>query len=430
MQSISSDARFLGVDLKALWQEIRQLWLRTTQKALSSWLTPAAPVVLLHADGTQSFWLGDKIQSSDSKAAKNSFIAVELPSEQVLLRTFSVPLIRDADIADAIALEARTSSPFAEPDLVWGHRIRSQNAGPSSVELAIASRKRIEAYLATQAVRLQGGATPEVWVLAPLVPPIVLRGFGEGLRGAFAKKMRRLGYALLLLALVLAVGIAVTPTAQLRLRAVEAVFAYDGAVQRTASAARQREALMQSVDKLGGLSQMLMGRIEPLRVLDKLTAVLPDDTALQSFKLQGTKVTIAGDTANTSTLLQVLGAQPGLRDVRAPSAATRLLVAPKESFVIEFMLDPQVFGVVAAPSSAVPTPPVPPVGANLGAAALPEPSSVPDPVVVQGTGPTLQPGIPSAAPVATFGGRATFGGTMPKPPAAPTSAAPQSTIKP
>lgn len=430
MQSISSDARFLGVDLKALWPEIRQLWLRTTQKTLSSWLTPAASVVLLHADGTQSCWLGDKRQPSESKAAKNSFVAVELPSEQVLLRTFSVPLIRDADIADAIALEARTSSPFAEPDLVWGHRIRSQNAGPRSVELAIASRKRIDAYLATQAARLQGGATPEVWVLAPLVPPIVLRGFGEGLRGAFAKQKRRLGYALLLLALVLVVGIAVTPTAQLRLRAVEAVFAYDGAVQRTASAARQREELMRSVDKLGGLSQMLVGRIEPLRVLDKLTAVLPDDTALQSFKLQGTKVTIAGDTANTSTLLQVLGAQPGMRDVRAPSAATRLLVAPKESFVIEFMLDPQVFGVVAAPSSAVPDFPVPPVGSNPGAAALPEPASVPAPVAVQGTSPAPQPGGPSAAPVATFGGRATFGGTIPKPPAAPASAAPQSTIKP
>ena len=428
MQSISSDARFLGVDLNALWREIRQSWQHSVQKTVFSWLTPAAPVVLLHADGTQSYWLGDKLQSSGSKAPKNSFAAVELPPEHVLLRSFSIPLIGDADIADAIALEARTSSPFAEHDMVWGHQVRAQKDGPRSVELAIASRKRVAAYLAAQSARLSVGATPEVWVLAPLVPPIVLRGFGEGLRDAFAKKWRRMGYALLLLALAFVAGIAITPTAQLRLRAMEAVLAYDGAVQRTAPAAQQREAFMQSVEKLGALSQTLVGRIEPLRVLDKLTTVLPDDTALQSFKLQGTKVTISGDTANASALLQILGAQQGLKDVRAPSAATRMLGAPKESFVIEFSLDPQVFGVVAAPPPAILAAAATPVAPSAGA--VPLPASAPAPVATEGVRPPATPGSPAAAPVATFGGRATFGGTMPKPPAAPASAVSPSKIKP
>jgi general secretion pathway protein L len=428
MQSISSDAHFFGVDLKALWQEIRQSWQRSTQKTLFAWLTPAAPVVLLHADGTQSYWLGDKCQPSDSKAVKNAFVAVELPPENVLLRSFSVPLIGDADIADAIALEARTSSPFAEHDMVWGHQVRSQQDGARNVELVIASRKQIAAYLATQSARLSDGATPEVWVLAPLVSPIVLRGFGEGLRDAFAKKRRRIGYALLLLAFALMAAIAITPTAQLRLRALEAVLAYDNAVQRTASAAQQREAFMLSVEKLGGLSQMLVGRIEPLRVLDKLTTVLPDDTALQSFKLQGAKVTIAGDTANASTLLQILGAQPGLKDVRAPAAATRMLGAPKESFVIEFVLDPQVFGVMVAPPSAILAPAATPDGANGGAAS--PPASAPVSAPMEGVRPPATPGSTPAAPVATFGGRATFGGTMPKPPEAPGTAASPSKIKP
>ena len=428
MQSISSDARFFGVDLKALWQEIRQSLQRSTQKTLFAWLTPAAPVVLLQADGSQSYWLGEKRQPSDSKPAKNFFAAVELPPDSFLLRSFSVPLIGDADIADAIALEARTSSPFAEHDLVWGYQVRTQRGGACNVELVIASRKRIAACLAMQSERLSGGTTPEVWVLAPLVSPIVLRGFGEGVRDAFARQRRRMGYALLLLAFALAAGVAITPTAQLRLRALEAVRAYDAAVQRTAPAAQQREAFMLSVEKLGALSQTLVGRIEPLRVLDKLTAALPDDTALQSFRLQGLKVVIAGDTANASTLLQILGAQPGLRDVRAPAAATRMLGAPKESFVIEFTLDPQVFGVVVTTSPADLASVVTPDG-HMGGVA-PMPASAPVPAAVEGAQPTVTPGSSPVAPAATFGGRATFGGTMPKPPAAPASAAPPSKIKP
>ena len=185
---------------------------------------------------------------------------------------------------------------------------------------------------------------------------------------------------------------------------------------------------MQSVEKLGALSQTLVGRIEPLRVLDKLTTVLPDDTALQSFKLQGTKVTISGDTANASALLQILGAQQGLKDVRAPSAATRMLGAPKESFVIEFSLDPQVFGVVAAPSPAILAAAATSVAPSAGA--VPLPASAPAPVATEGVRPPATPASPAAAPVATFGGRATFGGTMPKPPAAPASAVSPSKIKP
>ncbi len=422
MQSISSDARFLGVDLKALWQETCHSWRRIHEWPGLSWLTPAVPVILYQADGTQSFWLGDALQPIDRDKAKTSFVAVELPDDHVLRRTLTFPQIDSADIAAAVALEARTSSPFLAQDLVWGHCTRPvEGGGTRSVEVAMASRKQIQAYLATQVGKLPGNTPPEVWVLADKTCPIVLGGYGEVHRASQAARQRRWGYALLLLACMLSLGIAVTPTAQLRLRAIEAVVAYDGIAQRTAPLAQQREALMQSVEKLGSLSEMLAGRIEPLRVLDKLTKVLPDDTALQSFRLQGVKVTIAGDTANASALLQLLGEQPGLRDVRAPSAAMRMPGASKESFAIEFVLDPQQFGVVGTAAPLV-APSVNQVPAP-AAAAVPASVSAPPPNPSAGKSPT--PGAAPGAPVATFGGRATFGGTMPKAPAAPASAVTQ-----
>ena len=359
MTSISSDARFLGVDFPALWREIRQPWQGMRQWPLLSWLTPAVSVLLLQADGGQSLWHGNVLQPGPEGSAKARFTALELPEDSVLRRTLSMPAMAEADIATAVALEARTMSPFAAQDLVWGYRAYPPQQGAVRVEIVLVSRKQAAQYLAAQAARLQDVVNPEMWVRAGQLPPVVLGGYGESLREAYATRRRRMGYGLLLTVFALLAAMAITPTAQLRLRAIEAVQAYEAIASRTAPLLRQREALLQSADQLEALSEMLAGRIEPLRILDKLTQVLPDDTSLQGFKLQGAKVTIVGATANASTLMQLLGNQPGLHDVRAPAAATRTAGASKETFAIEFSLDPQLFGVVGAavPATAIAPPP-------------------------------------------------------------------------
>ena len=357
MTSISSDARFLGVDFSALWREVRQPWQGMRQWPLLRWLTPAVPVLLLQADGSQSLWHGDVLQPNPAGSPKARFTALELPEDSVLRRTLSMPVMTEADIATAVALEARTMSPFAAQDLIWGYRTYPPQRGVVQIVVVLVSRKQATQYLAAQAARLQGVVNPEVWVRTDQLPPVVLGGYGESLRESYATRRRRMGYGLLLSVFALLAAMAITPTAQLRLRAIEAVQSYDAIAQRTAPLVRQRETLLQSAEQLGALSEMLAGRIEPLRILDKLTQVLPDDTSLQSFKLQGAKVTIVGATANASTLMQLLGNQPGLHDVRAPAAATRTAGASKETFAIEFSLDPQLFGVVGAAVPAAIAPP-------------------------------------------------------------------------
>ena len=69
-----------------------------------------------------------------------------------------------------------------------------------------------------------------------------------------------------------------------------------------------------------------------------LTRALPDDSSLLNLQIQGSKIRLTGQTTNTADLMQKLSAYPGLRDVKAPSAATRPLGANKESFTIELEL--------------------------------------------------------------------------------------------
>ncbi len=372
MPTLTSDTRFLGVDLRSLGSELRQAWASLQQRPPLSWLTPDAAVLLLQADGGESLWWGGMRQEEGTQVGAVRFKALQLPEELLLQRTLPLPPMGDADTANAVALQVRAISPFTESDLVWGWRTHLRAHGPSQIDIALASRRQVAQYVHSQMLRL-GGNQPEVWALTQSGAPIVFAGYGEGQRRAQGLRGQWLRYGLLALALVFMAGVVITPTLQLRARTIEAVHAYDAVVLRTPPVVKERETLLQTVEQLTALSDLLAGRIEPLRVLDRLTTVLPDDTALQGFTLKGQKLTLNGLTGNASALMQLLGEQPGMRDVRAPSAAMRTGGAnSKENFVIELTLDPQEFGVTMAPppppSPAPPPAPVPPAAAPAQAA--------------------------------------------------------------
>jgi general secretion pathway protein L len=210
---------------------------------------------------------------------------------------------------------------------------------------------------------------PEIWIATAPQRYAVLPGFGVPRRIHVTQRKRIFSYALLASMLLLLAGMAVTPSLQLRMRALQAIAAYDSAAQRMTSVVQEREKLVQASGKLQTLSEILNERVEPLRVIDMLTTVLPDDTAVQTLQFAGIKVTLSGHTSDTATLMQKLGQQPGIRNVRAPSAATRLNGATKENFSIEFELDPAVYGIagVVARKAA----PAGPLAAAAGPASAP-----------------------------------------------------------
>ena len=355
MPTVTPDARLFGIDLRSLGQELRQAWAEVLHTPALSWLTPDAPVMLLQADGSQTVWQAGARLADKEPKGKPQFFALQVPEDLLLRRTLHLPPMDAADRQGAVGLQVRALSPFADADLIWGSHVHPLEQGVR-VDVALASRRQIEQYLQTQMQRM-GSAAAEVWAVQPGRTPIVFAGFGETARHAYAVRGRRLRIALLVLALALLGGIALTPTLQLRARAIDAVRSYDALAQRTPELVQARQQFLQTADKLQALSELVAGRIEPLRILERLTAVLPDDAALQGFVLKGDKVTLSGLTGNASAVMQTLGQQPGVRDVRAPSPAVRVGGAnAKENFVVEFTLDPRIFS-VASTTLAVASPP-------------------------------------------------------------------------
>lgn len=418
MSLLTSDVRFFGLDLKPLGRHLRQAWEDASAWPVFSWLSPSVSVCVLHADGRDVLWVDGKPTLAETStpntiAESAGFVAVEVPEDMALRRAVRLPAMSAADRMSALALEARSASPFAPADLVWGAAPVATKDG--SYIVVLASRKHLLAYQSTLGSRAPPGALPEQWAFSDAGVPVVLSGFGEQRRAAFVARWRRHAGILLGTAVVIAVAIALTPSVKLKLRADQAHAAYTALTQKSAPVLERREALVKSADQLTALQKSLAERIEPLRLLDALTRAIPDDAALQSLKLHGTKVTLTGYATNAANLMQILGGQPGMRDVRAPSAATRISGAEKESFVIEFMADPAQFGVTGGPPIAplatpAATAAVLPAadaqqarGTDAGAAALPE-----------------SPAAMPAQPAQNAAGNATavFGGIA-RPPASP-----------
>jgi general secretion pathway protein L len=208
------------------------------------------------------------------------------------------------------------------------------------VHVVLCSRKLIAQQL--DAVRTQfKSLSPEVWVARVGGPGfMLLPGFGEVQRQRQGAMWRLASALLALLAMAILLAIAATPSVQLYLRALQANQAMTSLGQKAAPVIAQRESLVRVSEQLANLALLTGKSVPPLQILKLITEVLPDDTSLLSLQIQGLKVTMSGQTGNAAALMKQLGSTPGLQDVKAPTPATKPAGAPRETFTIEFMLDP------------------------------------------------------------------------------------------
>ena len=335
-------ARFFGLDLSSLWRDLLTAWRGMLEWPVVSWLWPTLAVRLWLPTGGQALSRGlNTAPILDEKRAQSArFEAVLLPESLLLRRTLNLPRLQPQEMMAALQLEMQTLNPFAPSDVVWAYEVAQQDSASLRVDIVLASRKLIAQHMAAVHPQLTSH-TPEVWVASMSGPGFVmLPGFGEARRKRQSTVWRWASALLAVLALALIAAIAVTPSAQLYLRAAQARQTMVALQQKAGPAIAQRESLVRATDQLTSLGQLIGQPVPPLQTLKLITDALPDDTSLLSLQIQGLKVNMSGQTANASALMKQLGSTPGLRDVKAPTPATKPLGAPRESFTIEFTLDP------------------------------------------------------------------------------------------
>jgi general secretion pathway protein L len=292
------------------------------------------------------------------------------------------------------------------------------------VDVALASKRQVAEHLVSSAPRLNGRANPLVWVQASPGQVIELPAYGGGKVQSRSRFKRWVAAALMALAIALGIGMAVTPTAKLRLQAIEANHAYHKMTTQTASLAQKRGDLLLLTEKINAIKTVAQDAVDAPRLMNHLTNLLPDDTYLVSLTVQGRKVSLYGQTPNAAAFMQMLSNQKGFVDVKAPIAAIRPSGGTRDTFTIEFGLAPGLFAALqSAPS---------PVNGASGASAALAGASAPASTASSAPGPansTSTSTSPSSTPSSTLSGAASTPNTGASAPAATASAA-KSTLGP
>lgn len=408
MPSLQKDARLFGLDLAPLGRDILTAWRGMLDWPVLAWLWPRPRLHLWLPDGTQALSRGPQtaavpIAQTPTQSGKETttatpiqarFQALVLPEDILLRRSLVMPSLAQAELQAALALQLQTLSPFPPEDMVWACEVQQSEDGKTQhIHAAISSRKLIAQHLAT----LPTEATLddiEVWV--PHLQDghfAVASGFAENQRHRRSAAWRWVSAGLLVLALALVVGIVATPSLQLYLRSKQAEAALDALHRKALPVLAERESFTQVTDKLTQLGEHFNQSVAPRPVLQLITEALGDDTSLLSVQVQGHKVSLTGQTANASALMKKLDSLPGLRDVRAPAPATKPLGATRESFTIEFSMDPAQWPTVS-PDALIQSSPTSP------AAALPATAVASAPVATLAAKPTAPPPAATPAPAA------------------------------
>lgn len=341
-----TQASFLGLDLASLGRDLLAAWRGMLDWPLVSWLWPKSDVRVWLSGGGSALSRGlNTVLSHDDKSRVKAarFEAILLPENLLLRRTITLPQLQAAQVQAALSLEIQSLSPFTPGDAVWAHHVSQQNNSGIQAQVIISSKKLIAQHIAVAHPQLTS-SNSEVWVslgdvLNAEAGFVALPGFGGAGRDQQNTSWRWVSGLLLLTVLSLLAGILLTPTIRIYLMSVQASHALEVVAKKANPAVEQRELLLRLTEQVASLDKLVEKPIPPLRTLLDITQALPDDTFLMTLQIQGLKVTMNGQTSNAAALMKQLGSTPGLRDVRAPTAATKPLGATREQFTIEFVLD-------------------------------------------------------------------------------------------
>jgi len=376
------NSRFFGLDLSQWPRQWRAAVGLLAGLPLLARLAPTVRVALRQTDGRVTDWLVTRGIATPAvngtSAGAPAVHALELPRQRILERHLGLPPLADADLAQAVRLDVAASSPFPAGQTVHGY---TPQAG-GRVDVAITSRAQVDlAQIEARAAGWQPAADhdPEIWVIAPdanrngPIRPIVIGGYGEAVRQRLAARGFARHLALIVLGVVLLAALLATPTAFTRLRARQATAAQNTLQQQATEQIAAREALLAQLGRMRGLRDLVSQQIALPPALDMLTRTLPDDAWLTLLRVEGTKLTLNGSADDAAALVQALAQQPGVRDARLASPATRSPGASKENFIIELQLDPARYGLTQSTANAA-------NGANAAPDTAPEAASQPTPL--------------------------------------------------
>jgi len=311
-----------GYDLGRAVHYVRAGWAEFLWGEDSPLLPALDEAVLAHREDGGQCYLRSGRPVADPGAQAASSEAVILPARLALVRTLQLPPAAEAELESVVALEVKASSPFPPEDTCYGWALLGRDAAGIEVHLVISSRSAVMAWIGER-LDCHDVQAYEVWAAAG-ERMVMLRGFGEDARRR--RNRRRLGRMAALFGACLLLLVAITAVAAggsyLALQQVEEQQAR--AMQSAREAVALRESLAASRAMLDVARDLLARYPSPHSELQRLAALLDDDTWLSSVELRDGTIRIEGQSANAAQVMGQLLEHPAYARVEAPVAFSKV----------------------------------------------------------------------------------------------------------
>jgi len=290
-----------------------------------------------------SWWSGELIAllpaGMQEVFASSNKQVVCLPSEQVLVRALTLPIAAEENLREVLSFELDRQTPFTTEQACYDYIVKERNPtqGTITVELVVSPRTIVDELLETLA---QTGITPDVITtlardsedtLPVNLLPVAARRRSRLSVPRLNTALSAACVALLLVALLLPPWLNKRQVAELELQQSAAeIVAKDGLELR------------RDVERLTAASEFLLNKKQSgvfvLQMLEEVTRVLPDDTWLTRFDVNGSELQLHGQSSSAAALIELFESSPLFHNARFRSPVVQVPRTDLERFHLSIEL--------------------------------------------------------------------------------------------
>ncbi len=310
------------------------------------WVVSAdgADLVIQHSDGADpEAQTVHRVPLSDSMEVQRAAlpplarrdrpeVIVRLPARAYLRKQVQLPLAAEENLREVLAFNMDQQTPLKAEQVYYDYAVLERDTAQKRlrVDLVVAPRAVVDEALAKlNAVGLRADAVDTEGVSPPgagfnLIP--------SGQRREQAAPLKWLNLTAAVLALgLLAAGLGI-PLVKDHWTAL----ALERALDEARAQAQEADALRQDLDALVADARFLIDKKKSIpvavQVLHELTRLLPDDTWLYQFELNGAEMLIQGESTASSAIIGLIEASEVFRNVQFRSPVTQNRITGAERF--------------------------------------------------------------------------------------------------
>lgn len=279
---------------------------------------------------------GVSVETIGSIAPDSDEVLIRLPIDAVLFRVARYPFqVADA-IPDLLAAEVDRFTPFEVDEVMLDHRIISYDWSNREIAVLVAAIGRNALTRSFAAARASG----HVPVGAVVSKDDQTLRFADPdaitIHGARARRPDWLKMAVIVAGLV----VLALPTIMIERHKVRLSDRLSQVRTSAQSSAGAIELARNAEAKRVFVTQILGQTVQPMELLSELSSVMPRDSWVTSFTLQGSRITIQGNSASASTVLTALAGSSLFGNVEYRSSITRDPRTGTERFEITAVVVP------------------------------------------------------------------------------------------